>query len=127
MTLLKDAAKRKVGSETLNRFFAKLYAPKAFKDSDNWLKSELDFDREGVTTNARNNFRDMLNIFRDSPGSELPSANGTLYGALNAVTFYQDQVARTKDDKRWESATLGNGNRMKDSALSLTMELLSAS
>jgi phage/plasmid-like protein (TIGR03299 family) len=113
----------KLSSDTLSRFFAKLYAPDALKDADNFLKTEINFDNKKVTTNQRNNVRDLLNIFRDSPGAELPSANGTLWGALNAVTFFQDHAARTKDNKRWESATLGAGNAKKDAALKLALSM----
>lgn len=115
----------KMTSDTLKRFFAKLYSPKALKDENNWLKTELDFDRDGVTSNQRNNVATLLELFRDSPGAELPSADGTLFGALNAVTFYQDHAARTKNDLRWESATIGNGNRNKDAAMALAMEMIS--
>jgi phage/plasmid-like protein (TIGR03299 family) len=126
MTLLKSAAKVKLTDDKLARFFAKLYAPKALKDESNWLKSELDFDRTGVTSNQRNNIVDLLGIFRDSPGANLPSANGTLFGALQSVTYYQDHAARTKQNKRWESATIGQGNKSKDDALALTLEMLGA-
>jgi len=116
----------KVTSDTLARYFGKLYAPKAFKDSDNWIKSPYDFNADGVTSNQRNTIADMFNVFDDSPGADLPSAQNTLFGALNAVTYFQDHMARTKENKRWESATLGNGNRMKDSAMVAALELLEA-
>ncbi len=116
----------KIKSDVLHRYFAKIYAPKAFSDPDNWIHDKhFDFGRDGVTTNQKNNVTALLEAFRDSPGAELPSANGTLFGALNAVTFHQDHAARTKDNKRWESAMIGNGNRVKDSALAAAMELLS--
>jgi hypothetical protein len=114
----------KMTSDTLKRFFAKLYSPKALKSEDNWLKTELDFDRDGVTSNQRNNVAQLLEIFRDSPGSNLSSADNTLFGALNSVTFYQDHAARTKNDLRWESATIGQGNRIKDKAMELAVSMI---
>jgi phage/plasmid-like protein (TIGR03299 family) len=125
MAAMRAMSDVKMTSDTLKRFFAKLYSPKALKNEEQWLKTELDFDREGVSSNQRNNVATLLDIFRDSPGSALPSADGTLFGALNAVTFYQDHAARTKNDLRWESATIGNGNRSKDKALEVAMEMVS--
>jgi hypothetical protein len=107
------------------RFFAKLYAPEAFVNSDNWQRSAFDlFDESKVTQNKRNNIADLLNFADDSLGSTSASANGTLYGALNAVTFYQDHEARTKAGKRWESAMIGSGNRKKADALELALTVL---
>lgn len=115
-------AKVTMTSDSLRRFFTKLYAPKAFADEENWKNSPIDFDK--ATKNAENNVATLETLFRDSPGSNLESAERSLWGALNAVTFYHDHAARTKGDKRWESATLGNGNRAKDKALELAMSLI---
>lgn len=123
---LKEMAKLKLDEEMVTRFFAKLYAPEAFTDVNKWDKCAIDLNREEVTTNKRNVVADLLNAFYDSPGSNLPSADGTLYGAVNAVTYFQDHEARTKGDKRWESAFLGNGARMKDSAYETARALISA-
>lgn len=117
-------AATRMTDETLKRFFAKLYAPEAFKDAEAWKTSPIDWDAPKVTSNARNNVATLHELFRDSPGASLPSADGTLWGAVNAVTFYQDHAARTKGDKRWESATLGQGNRAKDGAMMLAMDLI---
>ena len=121
---VKAMSKVRMTDDKLSRFFAKLYSPKALKDDSDWLRTELDFDREGVTSNQRNNVAQMVRLFTDSPGADKAAADGTLWGALNAVTFYQDHVARTKEGKRWESATIGNGNRAKDAAMSLALEML---
>lgn len=121
----KAMTKIAVSSDTLARYFASLYAPKAFADPDNWINDKhFSFDRDGVTTNQKNTIADLFTVYKDSPGANLPSANGTLFGALNAVTYFQDHMARTKENKRWESATIGNGNRMKDSAMVRALELL---
>ena len=123
----KAMADIKISSDTLARYFGKIYAPKAFNNPDNWIKDKhFDFNRDGVTTNQKNTIAALIEAFQDSPGSDLPSANGTLWGALNAVTFYQDHAARTKEGKRWESATIGNGERVKNLAHETAFELLNA-
>lgn len=124
MEVARAMANVKVSDQMMTRFFTKLYAPQAFKEEKAWKRSGFDLDAKEVSTNKRNVIADLLNIAHDSPGANLPSANGTLWGAFNAVTFYHDHAARTKGDKRWESASLGNGAAMKESALQLAQELL---
>jgi phage/plasmid-like protein (TIGR03299 family) len=140
METMRAMAAVKMTDDKLKRFFAKLYAPEVFTNEEQWQRSAMDWDktkmREGkerlvVSTNARNTIADLINLYRDSPGSSLPSADGTLYGAFNAVTYHVDHEARTKtrngeseDAKRWESASTGNGARMKEKALELASSLI---
>jgi phage/plasmid-like protein (TIGR03299 family) len=116
----------KMTEDMVLRYFSKLYAPEAFENPDNWRKSKYFLDREEVTTNKRNVVADLMNVLEDSLGHAVAgSTEGTLYGALNAVTFYHDHEARTKGNKRFESAMIGAGNRAKDSAYALALEVLS--
>lgn len=116
-------AKVKISDKTLERYFGKLYAPDAFADESKWLKGPApDFAK--VSTNKRNTIADLLNLVRDNPGASLASADTTLYGALQTVTYFHDHEARTKGNKRWESATVGAGNRMKDAARELAYDML---
>lgn len=121
----KAMTKRKFSDDMATRFFAKLYCPDAFDNIDLWdSKSDLDFDNEKVTTNAKNTVAALLEAFHDMPGGNLPTRENTLFGAFNAVTYFQDHEARTKEGKRWESALVGNGGRVKDEALILATSLL---
>jgi phage/plasmid-like protein (TIGR03299 family) len=124
MESMKAMAGVKMTDKKLERFFSRLYAPEALAKVENWQTCGLDFDK--ISTNAQNVIADLLNLSKDCPGSNLPSANGTLYGALQTVTYYQDHEARTKGGKRWESATIGNGDRMKSDALHLALETIGA-
>jgi phage/plasmid-like protein (TIGR03299 family) len=119
---LKAMTKVKMTDDKLQRFFAKIYCPEVFKDEEKWTNSILDF--EDTSTNKRNQIADLFNLNRDNLGAELPSANNTLYGALQTVTFFQDHIARTKGNKRFESATIGAGNRFKDDAHELALSLI---
>lgn len=57
-----------------------------------------------------------------SPGHDLRTANGTWWGALNAVTYVADhQLGRTPDLKL-KNAWLGRGARMKVRALNLALD-----
>lgn len=131
MEIMRAMASVKMTDERLTRFFAKLYAPEVFKDESRWTNSKMLWDetkengRPLVSTNKKNVIADLLNLVGDTPGSNLPNVGHTLYDAFNTVTFYHDHKARTKGDKRWESASMGNGARMKEQALELATELVS--
>jgi len=124
---LREMTKVKVTEEQAARFFAKLYAPEAFDNLDDWdSKAIIDLNSDKVSTNKRNTIADLMNAFYDGPGANLKTADGTLYGMFQAVTYFQDHEARSKGDKRWESASLGNGKRKKDEAYELAKDLISA-
>lgn len=119
---LQEMATFKMSEQDVLRYFSKLYAPEVFLDPEDWQKSSVDMERP--TTNAKNNVISLLEHYEDNLGHALSSADGTLYGALQTVTFFQDHEARTKGNKRWESATIGAGNRKKNEALNLAMQVV---
>jgi hypothetical protein len=55
-------------------------------------------------------------------GSELVSAKGTAWGALNAVTQWVDHEYGRSDNARLNNAWLGRGDIMKRETLSLLLE-----
>jgi phage/plasmid-like protein (TIGR03299 family) len=121
---MKETAKFKMDDQMVARYFAKLYGPECFDDAEDWQKSSVNQDK--LTTNAKNNIASLLEFYEDSLGHSIAGNNGTLFGALRTVTFYHDHRARTKGNKRWESATIGNGNRKKNEALDLALEVIEA-
>lgn len=125
MSHLTAFSKVKMTDSMIARFFSRIYMPDCFEDADNWQRSPIDYDREGVTTNQRNTVAALLDAYRDNPGASLPSSDGTLFGAFQTVTYFQDHAARTKENKRWESATIGQGNRIKQDAFDLAMNVIS--
>ena len=67
--------------------------------------------------------KQFINAYLNGPGADLPSAKGTLWGAVNAVTYYQDHVAPASDrGKRFNSATFGGGNVRKQHAFDLALD-----
>lgn len=57
----------------------------------------------------------MLALFRSAPGQDLATAKGTLWGAVNAVTYYADHV-RSAAEERLDAAWFGAGYILKEKA-----------
>lgn len=67
-------------------------------------------------------YKAIMALFQgDAIGSDLPEANGTAFGLLNAVTEYVDHV-RGGDDTRLSSAWFGAGEGLKNNAFKLLAE-----
>lgn len=122
---LREMSRFKMTEQMITRYFAKLYGPEAFDDVKQWQSSTV--EQDNLTTNQKNVIANLLDYYEDNLGYALVGNAGTLYGALRTVTFYHDHEARTKGDKRWESTTIGNGNRKKNEALDLALEVIEAS
>jgi hypothetical protein len=91
-------------------------------------KINVSTGKAALSTRLTNQLEQLAEAYQSGPGATLPSANGTLYGALNAVTYFVDHVAGTRDsygdgtDKsRFASAQFGSGAAVKKRALELAM------
>jgi len=58
------------------------------------------------------------------PGQEMKSAKGTLWGAVNAVTYYTDHVRPGTGVDRLDSAWFGTGYALKEKAWAKASELV---
>lgn len=77
-----------------------------------------------VSARARNQLAALVGAYRESPGAE--KRIGTAWGAFNAVTFYTDHIASTRDTTgegevmaRQFTAMYGKGRQVKARALEL--------
>lgn len=57
-----------------------------------------------------------IHALEKSPGADLASANGTLWGVLNAITYTTDHLLRKSPDSRLFNAWFGKEARIKDRA-----------
>lgn len=83
---------------------------------------------EKLAPQTRRKLEALADAYQNGPGANLQSANGTWWGALNAVTHYVDHLAATRDTtadgperSRFASAQFGTGARLKQKALELAM------
>jgi phage/plasmid-like protein (TIGR03299 family) len=77
-----------------------------------------------LTPQSRNKIDRLVQLYKSGPGAELPSARGTLWGALNAVTRFVDHDAPVrKGGSRFASGQFGPGAKLKAAALESALEL----
>mgnify|MGYP001591432721 CR=1 FL=1 len=86
-------------------------------------------DEDKLTGQQVNKMNALITLYKEGPGASLASANGTWWGALNAVTHYVDHQASARDTtgdgvgaSRFASAQFGTGAAMKNNALELAMK-----
>lgn len=73
------------------------------------------------------NVKKLLSFYESGPGSDLKTADSTLWGAVNAVTFFADHARRAKDEgARFDSASFGTGSKLKQKALNHAIEIAEA-
>ena len=65
----------------------------------------------------------LFDIKEKAPGQQLDTAVGTLWGDLNAITFFCDHVINAKSQEmRIDSSWFGRGRRVKQAAYSLAAQ-----
>ena len=69
-----------------------------------------------LSKKAQREHKTIIALFGSAPGQELSSAKGTLWGAVNAVTYYADHVRSGTVGDRLDSAWFGAGHALKEKA-----------
>lgn len=64
----------------------------------------------------------LRNALTHAPGQQLPSATGTLWGAVNAVTYVVDHELGRDRGAALRSAWFGQKANLKSRALELALE-----
>ena len=87
-------------------------------------KMEKDDGREVSSTRRENLLVEILEHYESNDRNAFPEQRGTAYNMLNAVTRYVDhgRAARGGETGRYESATFGNGARLKSQTLEVLLE-----
>lgn len=77
-----------------------------------------------MSPRALSDHNTLKTLFTSAPGQQLTTAKETLWGAVNAVTFYVDHVRERTTEKRLDSAWFGAGNALKARAWDLANEII---
>ena len=67
--------------------------------------------------------KSLLDAMVSSPGSQLPERDGTLWGAVNGVTYHVDHERGRNQDNRLDGAWFGDGARLKRDAVRVALEI----
>ncbi|HSW32689.1 MAG TPA: DUF932 domain-containing protein [Steroidobacteraceae bacterium] len=108
-------AGRKMQAARVAQYFAEVLQVKDVEKASGRVKSQLDA---------------LAEAYLNGPGADGPAAAGTVWGALNAVTFYVDHLGSTRDSyldgkaaARFASAKFGTGADTKARALQLALQM----
>jgi len=84
-------------------------------------------EQEAADGKQLSNVKKLISIYESGPGAKLPSADGTMWGALNAVTYLTDHCRAAKNTgNRFDSASFGGGAKLKRDAYKRAMVLVEA-
>jgi phage/plasmid-like protein (TIGR03299 family) len=84
---------------------------------------------KGLTTTEREDKlssvgKAVLDAIINSPGSDMITAKGTLWGAVNGATYYADHSSTARnDDNRTFSAWFGPGQTLKNQAVEIALDM----
>lgn len=79
-------------------------------------------DEKEITARQHKRVDELVGIMHNAPGQETKAAKGTVWGALNAVTWHADHNMRGKDPERaFDRASFGEGHSMKMKAAKLAL------
>jgi phage/plasmid-like protein (TIGR03299 family) len=80
-----------------------------------------------LSAKAQREHATLMALFGSAPGQELSTAKETLWGAVNAVTYYVDHVRSGSVGDRLDSAWFGAGSVLKDKAWAAATDILDQS
>jgi phage/plasmid-like protein (TIGR03299 family) len=91
----------------------------------------MGFDLEAKEGRKKETVDEVKEAFVSSPGANLASAKGTLWGAVNAITYWADHERGTrltdsfksKDEARFNATQFGSGAAIKEKALKVALSM----
>jgi hypothetical protein len=78
-----------------------------------------------LSNKAQREYEALIGLFRSAPGQEMSSAKGTLWGAVNTVSYYADHVRTGTGGERLNSAWFGAGSALKERAWHQALSIIS--
>jgi len=131
MTSFKEQAEflssKRIKEHTLEQFIAELCQPQLLVDRKSHLeKLGEDFTLPPLRDQFNRKATQIREAFENSPGAWMPSANGTWWGALNAVTYVVDHQGSSNQEGALNSAWFGSGAQVKRKAMAKALEYAEA-
>lgn len=106
-------AERRVEVEEVTAFFRKLLGAEA-----------VTVNKESGDLDPSKKFEALVKSYMTSPGAEMRSAHGTVWGLVNGVTHFVDHEARARSNaNRLDSAWFGAGASLKAKAWDQALEM----
>ena len=90
------------------------------------LFSEKEREDKKFSEKKKNDVSHLMALYRQAPGQSLATSKNTLWGAVNAVTYFVDHVRSSVSD-RLDSAWFGSGNQLKEKAWDTALKSISGS
>jgi phage/plasmid-like protein (TIGR03299 family) len=82
----------------------------------------LQKNRKTLSGKAQREREAIIALFQSAPGQDLSSAKETLWGAVNAITYYADHVRSGAAGDRLDSAWFGAGYALKEKAWAIRQD-----
>jgi phage/plasmid-like protein (TIGR03299 family) len=127
-----DLVKKELGltDEAWSGFIEKIRKMATYQmkpDAASYFFKDLLLQKNGkpLSNKAQGEHGTISALFLSAPGQDLSSAKETLWGAVNAVTYYVDHVRSESAGERLDSAWFGAGYAMKEKAWSKANLLVS--
>jgi len=121
-------ASKKANHKTVLEYITRIHQPALFKEHQQQLRLKEQGKTVGEILPLRDQFNKTseltLRALEEAPGATLKSAQGTWWGALNAMTFIEDHQ-RGGENKAY-NAMFGAGATVKQKALDLAVDYAKA-
>ncbi len=89
--------------------------------------TDKEIEEGKLPANARHKeINQIQSLFLSAPGQNGTACHETLWGAVNAVTYFVDHVRLPKSIERMDSAWFGSGASLKEKAWDRALKLISA-
>lgn len=122
LSKIQEFAECKMDENEAYNFFKELLLPPPKQEK----QKEVSNKERLLSIKGERELQSILSLYHSAPGQQLDTAKNTLWGAVNAVTYYVDHVKQGTNGERLDSAWFGSGALLKDKAWQQAMDFVNA-